>query len=215
MVKKREPISFTQVMEWTDAECRAYLEAKRWPDGPVCPKCGAKEPYTVTRKSASKNLVRSFYRCRECKRQFTATIGTIFEDSHIPLSLWFKAIYLMCASKKGVSAHQIHRELEITYKSAWFMCHRIREAMREKDLPLLSGTIEADETYVGGRQRGHPVERERVQDEIKMGLKAKDPHPRMEKAVVFGMLERDGKVRTMHVGETSSRTLRPILVGSI
>ncbi|MBI4328723.1 MAG: IS1595 family transposase, partial [Chloroflexi bacterium] len=171
--------------------------------------------YTITRKSRTKNLVTKLYKCRQCKQQFTVTVGTIFEDSKIPLSKWFAAIYLMCASKKGISAHQLHRQLHVTYRSAWFMCHRIREAMRDKHLPLLSGTIEADETYVGGRQRGHPVERERVQDEINMGLKAKDPHPRMDKAVVFGMLERDGKVRTMHVSETSSKTLRPILVGSI
>ena len=117
-------VTFLNIVKWTDAECREYLEAQRWPDGPVCPKCGTAEPYTINRKSATKNVVSKLYRCRSCKKQFTATVGTIFEDSKIPLSKWFAAIYLMCASKKGMSAHQIHRELDVTYKSAWFMCHR-------------------------------------------------------------------------------------------
>ena len=125
-------------------ECRAYLEAKRWPDGPVCPKCGAGDPYRIERKSRSKNVVTHLYKCREkeCRKQFTATVGTIFEDSKIPLSKWFAAIYLMCSSKKGMSAHQLHRQLGITYKSAWFMCHRVREAMREKGFLPLAGVVE-------------------------------------------------------------------------
>jgi transposase-like protein len=129
--------TFLNVMKWSDEECRDYLEAQRWPMGAICPKCGSPDPWKITRKSATKNVVRSLYRCRACKVQFTATVGTIFEDSKIPLSKWFAAIYLMCASKKGVSAHQIHRELEVTYKSAWFMCHRIREAMKDKNPGLL------------------------------------------------------------------------------
>ena len=144
-------VSYQNVSRWTDEDCREFLETMRWPDGPVCPKCGAKEPYAITRKTASKNKVQRLYRCRECKKQYTATVGTIFEDSKIPLGKWFSAIYLMCASKKGISAHQIHRQLDITYKSAWFLCHRIREAMRDKTLLPLNGTVEADETWVGGR----------------------------------------------------------------
>ena len=163
-------LSFHDVMRWTDEECRAFLEAQRWPNGPHCPKCGAEKPYMITRKSADKNKVRSFYKCRSCRKQFTATVGTIFEDSHIPLNKWFAAIYLMCASKKGVSAHQIHRMLGVAYRSAWFICHRVREAMRESDGPL-SGIIEADETYIGGKsRRGHPVanhERRQIELEAK------------------------------------------------
>lgn len=208
-------VTFQEVLKWTDAECRAYLEARRWPNGPQCPHCGAKEPYRVTRKTNTKNVVQRLYKCHACRKQFTATVGTIFEDSHIPLSKWFAAIYLMCASKKGISAFQLHRQLEITYKSAWFMCHRIREAMREKDLPLLTGVIEADETYVGGKERGHPVWKERLQDEVQMGLRPRPAHPRMSKSVVFGMLERDGRVRTVKVPEATAGTLVPILTGNI
>ena len=149
-----EKITFLTVLQWTNDECRSYLEGQRWPDGPICPKCGGVEPYTITRKSKTKNTVQSLYKCRDCKRQFTATIGTIFEDSKIPLNKWFAAIYLMCASKKGVSAHQIHRQLDITYKSAWFMCHRVREAMAGNGaLQPLSGTIEADETFLYPKRR--------------------------------------------------------------
>src|SRR3989304_817378 len=149
-----QEVSFLSILKWTDDQCRDYLEAQRWPSGPICPKCGTPEPWKSTRKTQTKNAVRSLYRCRSCKKQFTATVGTIFEDSKIPLSKWFAAIYLMCASKKGMSAHQIHRELDVTYKSAWFMCHRIREAMRDKEGLPLTGTVEADETYVGARGRG-------------------------------------------------------------
>ena len=123
-----QKVSFQTVLRWSDDECRVFLEQKRWPDGPHCPKCGAEEPYTITRKTSTKNAVKSLYKCRACRRQFTATVGTIFEDSKIPLNKWFAAIYLMCSSKKGISAHQLHRSLDITYKSAWFMCHRIRES---------------------------------------------------------------------------------------
>lgn len=149
--------TYFEIMQWTEEKCREYLASQRWPDGVICPKCGEHDPYTITRKSATKNAVRKLYKCRACRRQFTATVGTIFEDSHIPLNKWFAAIYLMCASKKGVSAHQMHRMLGVTYKSAWFMAHRVREGMRETDGPL-AGIIEADETYVGGKgRRGHPV----------------------------------------------------------
>src|SRR5437899_2489514 len=91
-------LSFRNVMRWSDDQCREYLERQRWPDGPICPKCGATEPYTLTRKTTTKNSVCSLYKCRKCRKQFTATVGTIFEDSHIPLSTWFASIYLMCSS---------------------------------------------------------------------------------------------------------------------
>ncbi len=207
-------VTFQQVLRWTDEECRAYLETMRWADGVKCPKCGATEPYKITRKSASKNAVSSLYKCRACKRQFTSTVGTIFEDSKIPLSKWFAAINLMCASKKGISAHQLHRSLDITYKSAWFMCHRIREAMRDKITPEpFTGTVEADETYIGGKPRGHRVWRERIQDEIQMGLRPPMKHkaPYQDKTAVFGMIERGGMVRTIKVKEVNAQTLGPIL----
>jgi len=209
-------VNFQSVLRWSDEQCREYLEKMRWPDGPHCPNCNTNHPYIITRKSETKNKVKNIYRCRECKKQYTATIGTIFEASHIPLSTWFAAIYLMCASKKGISAHQIHRQLDITYKSAWFMCHRIREAMRDKDtFSPLTGTVEADETYIGGKARGHWTLKERERDEIKMGLRQKHRHPRMDKAVVFGMLERGGRVKTKHIKEMNSATAKQVLSDNI
>jgi transposase-like protein len=214
--------SFHEIMQWTDEQCRTFLEQQRWPNGAICPKCGADKPYQMTRKSKTKNLVSSFYKCRACRKQFTATVGTIFEDSHIPLSKWFAGIYLMCASKKGVSAHQLHRMLGLHYRSAWFMAHRIREAMRVSDGPL-AGIIEADETYVGGKhRRGHPVanhERRQIELEAKgftarQHLKAR-PHPRADKAVVFGMIERGGRVRSRHVPDATAATLAPIMIRDI
>ena len=209
-----QKLTYQAVMKWTDEECREFLARMRWPGGPHCPKCGVSEPYSITRKSRTKNAVRSLYKCRSCRKQFTATVGTIFEDSHIPLGKWLAALFLMVSSKKGVSAHQLYRMLDLgSYRSAWFMAHRIREAMRDKGfLAPLPGTVEADETYVGGRQRGHWTKRERIQDEIKMGLREKPKGGSFrDKAIVFGMLERDGTVRTMTVPEATQRTLEPIL----
>jgi len=216
---KSEKLTFQTVLRWEDDECRSFLEKQRWPGGPVCPKCGETEPYIINRKTKTKNPVRSLYKCRACKRQFTATVGTIFEDSKIPLSKWFAAIYLMCASKKGISAHQLHRQLDITYKSAWFMCHRVREAMRDKGvLAPLSGTIEADETFLyPKRRRGNPAHHELVKDEIEMGLRPtpKRKSPYEGKTVVFGMVERGGRARTIKVSEATGRTLRPIMLDAI
>ena len=186
----------------------------RWPDGPRCTKCGQAEPYAITRKSKTKNLVKSLYKCRDCKRQFSATVGTIFEDSKIALSKWLAALFLMCSSKKGISAHQLYRMLDLgSYRSAWFMAHRIREAMRDKGLlEPLTGTVKADETYVGARtRRGHRIHHERIQDEIEMGLRPKRADWCKEKQIVFGMVERGGKVRTMVVPEATGATLRPIM----
>lgn len=211
-------ISFQEVLRWSDGECRSFLEQQRWPDGPICPKCGVEKPYTITRKSKSKNKNHTFYKCRACKRQFTATVGTIFEDSHIPLSKWFAAIYLICSSKKGMSAHQIHRQLGITYRSSWFMCHRIRQAMAGGNDAHLKGVVEADETYIyPKRKRGSVAYRERIQDEIEMGLR---PIPRRkgpyeDKAIVFGMVERGGKAKTMKVPNASGQTLQPIMLKEI
>jgi len=138
----------------------------RWPEGVICPKCGLLgEAYKLTPKpktfeeiKASKKRIRKprkgLWKCAGCRKQFTVTVGTIFEDSHIPLNKWLLAIHLMCASKKGVSAHQLMRMLDIKqYKSAWFMAHRIRYAMTGELPEKLSGVIEADEAYIGGKRR--------------------------------------------------------------
>jgi transposase-like protein len=135
---------------------RAFLEAQRWPEGPICPFCGLiGEAYHLKAKPESKNPVRpGVWKCAGCRKQFTVTVGTIFEDSHIPLNTWLMAIHLMCASKKGMSAHQLHRMLGITYKSAWFMAHRIRYALTHSPgLFKLTGRVEIDETYIGGKRR--------------------------------------------------------------
>ena len=207
-------LSFQKVLRWSDDECRQFLERMRWPTGTTCPKCGAIEPYQMERKSATKNRVQRLYKCRSCRKQFTATVGTIFEDSKIPLNKWFAAIFLMCASKKGISAHQLHRQLDITYKSAWFMAHRVREAMRDKGIIApLTGTVEADETYIGGKPRGHRVWNENVQDEVDMGIRPKSPRtpPYEDKPTVFGMIQRGGLVRTMKVPNATAKTLGPIM----
>src|SRR5271157_17191 len=135
---------------------RKFIESKRWPDGcPVCPRCGSEKAYALTPKEGSKRPVRKgVYCCAKCRKQFTVRIGTIFEDSHIPLNKWLMAFHLMNSSKKGISSMQLHRELGITLKSAWFLSHRIRESMNEKQEGQLRGIVECDETYVGGKVKG-------------------------------------------------------------
>jgi transposase-like protein len=129
----------------TDAECRAYLEDLRWPTGPICPRCGGK---VISRLSARKQ-----YECDDCEYQFSVTAGTVFHDSHLPLPKWFVAIFLICESRKGMSANQLKRMLKVSYKTAWYLCHRIRHAMAELNATPLTGCVEVDETYVG-RGRG-------------------------------------------------------------
>src|SRR5438874_10391327 len=131
-------------------EAASYLESIRWPEGPVCPHCGVQDPKHYLLKSETRKL----WKCRACRKQFTVTVGTIFEGSHIPLQKWLLAFYLLCSSKKGMSAHQLHRMLGVTYKSAWFMAHRIRYAMEQPPFQAaLTGVVEADETYIGGKAR--------------------------------------------------------------
>src|SRR6266542_5824109 len=142
----------------TDEKARLYLEEIRWPDGVVCPHCGnakQKRIWEIQPNEAAK-IRAGLYQCAECKKQFTVTVGTIFEDSHIPLRKWLVAWYLLCASKKGVSALQMQRMLGLgSYRSAWFMMHRIRYALQQPEFrDLMRGTIEADETWIGGKPKG-------------------------------------------------------------
>src|ERR1700733_3424580 len=132
---------------------RDFFEHHLWPNGPVCPHCGHDEAYALTGKPDSKKPVRKgVYKCKKCRQQFTIRVGTIFEDSKLPLCKWLMAFHLLTSSKKGISSLQIARELGITHKSAWFMTHRIREAMRTETPPKpKKGIVEMDETYVGGR----------------------------------------------------------------
>ena len=125
---------------------REHLESLLWPEGPVCSHCGCVGNISKTHSTRRAGL----YTCNDCRKQFTVTVGTVFERSKVPLHKWLQAAYLLCSSKKGMSAHQIHRSIGVTYKTAWFMMHRIREAMRDETLDMLGGSgeiVEADETY--------------------------------------------------------------------
>lgn len=149
---------------------RDLLEEMRWgKDGAVCPKCGGADPYKLVAKATSKKPGRKgLYKCKACRKQFTVTVGTVFEDSRIPLSKWLLAIHLIASSKKGMSAHQIHRNLGISYKAAWFMMHRLRYAMSAGPLAeLMTGTVEMDETYVGGKRKFSRGGRPGVNDDNK------------------------------------------------
>jgi transposase-like protein len=189
-----------------ETQAREFLEAKRWPDGPVCPFCQSRGVYTLTPKPGSTNPVRAgVYKCKACRKQFTVRIGTIFEDSHIPLAKWLMAIHLMTSSKKGISSHQLARELGITLKSAWFLSHRVRKAMRQEPLAgMLSGTVEVDETYVGGKPRPQNKPTEGEASKTKRG-RGTDKQP------VMVLVERDGAVRAMPIEHVDSQTLKQVI----
>jgi transposase-like protein len=130
----------------------AYVEARLWPDGPICPHCGGFDKVYAMTPNAAKRIRIGLKMCGQCRKQFTVKVGTIFEQSHVPLNLWLQAMYFMCSSKKGISTQQLHRTLGVTLKTAWFMSHRIREAMREGDLAPFGGggtPVEVDETFIG------------------------------------------------------------------
>jgi transposase-like protein len=184
---------------------REFLEARLWPNGPVCPHCGCCDaPYKLTPKAGSKSPVRpGVYKCRACRKQFTVRVGTIFEDSHIPLCKWLAALHLMTSSKKGISSLQISRELGITPKSAWFLTHRIREAMREDGKGPFTGTIEADETYVGGKPRKGSANYKKFTGRG------------TPKAPVFALVQRDGKVIAMPVEHFDKETLHAAIKANV
>ncbi len=206
MTSTPENLTLDQIMARfaTDEASREYLEAVRWPDGPVCPHCGntdAKRIYDIAPNPAKK--IRAGLReCKECGGQFTVTVDTIFADSHIPLRKWLIAWYMLCASKKGISAAQIQRMLDIgSYRSAWFMMHRIRYALRDPvfadKLGEGGGTVEADETYVGGKPR-----------------KGTGPHKRgrgTKKVPVVALVERGGRVRSRSMRKVTGKNLQQML----
>ncbi|HTR38555.1 MAG TPA: IS1595 family transposase [Bryobacteraceae bacterium] len=192
-----------------EEKARQFLEAKRWPNGPVCPHCEAENNATkLEPKEGKKTHARKgVWKCKPCGQQFSVTVGTIMEDSHIPLNKWLYAFHLLCASKKGMSAHQLHRMLGVTYKSAWFMAHRIRWAMAQEPLSSkLTGTIEIDETYVGGKRRN------RFPHATKPGEREQDrPAPFEGKEAVVSVLQRGGRVQSMHVEKVTAKTLKPVV----
>ena len=171
----------------TDAKCRELLERLRWPDGVACLRCGS--------VSVSEIEARNQYDCNDCRYQFSVTAGTIMHDSHLPLRKWFIAIYLMCESKKGISALQLKRTLGVAYKTAWYLCHRIREAMGNDPLegPTLLGVIEVDETLIGGKTRG------------------KGRAYKGNKTWVAGAIERGGRIRLERVPNVKRGTLHDFI----
>ena len=188
-----------------EIKAREHLEKLRWPDGAYCPRCGGFDVAKLGGKAADLGQ----YNCRDCRKKFTVTVGTVFERSHIPLTKWLLGFQLMTSSKKGMSAHQLHRMLDVTYKTAWFMAHRIREAMRPNDDKAgpkggEGKIVEADETYIGGKERNKHVSKRKRGNIGGMG-----------KQVAFALVERGGSVRSFHVANVSGATLRPILVTQI
>jgi transposase-like protein len=202
---------------------RKYMEAILWPDGPICPHCGViDEAYKLKGESTRNGL----YKCSGCRQPFTVTIGTIFEDSHIPLHKWLYAIHIMCSSKKGVSAHQLWRNLwdvnpetgkqTGSYRTAWFMCHRIRWALGQEPLASkLAGIVEIDETYIGGKIRtdayGYKWSASgRPKPGPRKGAKSLD-----NKAPVVSILQRNGDVRSKHVERVTAENLGPMIAEAV
>src|SRR3989442_1713629 len=168
-------------------KCRAYLEALRWPDGVDCPRCESAKVYRIVKRDQ--------FVCDSCAYQFSVTVDTIFHDTHLPLWKWFLATCLLCESKKGISACQIQRSLGVSYKTAWYLCHRIRAAMLEVAPPKLGGTVEIDETYVGGKKRRWRA--------------------RSDKQVVIGIRQRSGDLRLIRAEDATSATVSKIIQANV
>ena len=178
-----------------EAAAFQQLEAILWPNGPVCPRCNGQERITSVKGGRM-----GLRRCGPCKRQFTVTVGTVFESSHVALNLWLQAVYLMCSSKKGISSHQLMRTLDVTYKTAWFMTHRIREAMKSGALPPMGGegeVVEIDETFIGKKK----------DREVARGY--------AHKHAVLTLVQRGGSARSFHVDGTSAADLLPIIKANV
>lgn len=196
MSAKRLPTSLLEAIRYfSDLDvCTDFVASLRWPNGPFCPKCGGVEHSFIS--------TRRIWKCKACKRQFSVKAGTVFEDSPLGLDKWLPAVWLAANSKNGISSHELARALGTTQKSAWFMLHRIRLAMRSGTFEMLQGEVEVDETFIGGKARNmHKVDRVR-----KFG--GKPSHPSTNKAGVIGMVERGGKVRAQVIDDTKGRTLQ-------
>jgi len=179
-----------------EREAYAYVEARIWPNGPVCPHCGNADPKRIRLMQGNSTRI-GVRQCNECRKPFTVKIGTIFESSHVPLRLWLQAIHLICSSKKGMSANQLHRILGVTLKTVWFMGHRIREAMRDGGLAPMGGSgnvVEVDETFIG-----------RIE-----GVDPKAGWVR-HKNTVLTLVERGGSARSFHIDEATKEHIVPII----
>lgn len=190
---------------YTDVDAaREHLEALQWPDGPICPHCGVVGQATLLKGKSTRPGV---YKCRECEKPFSVTVGTLFEHSKVPLNLWLYAVHLYTASKKGFSAHQLHRTLKVQYKTAWFMAHRIREAMADYDGDPLGGrdkVVEADELFIG------------KPDEIFVnGVGWQKKRGYATKRKVISLVERGGRARSFHVKDLDAATIRKVLFENI
>ncbi len=175
----------------SEDKCHAYLEELRWPDGVECPRCESKK--------ISRIAARRQFDCDGCRYQFSVRVGTIFHDSKLPLWKWFLAVYMMGESKKSVSANKLKRMLGVSYKTAWYLCHRIRHAMKDEGAGYLSGIVEADETYVGGKLGGFKDRKESA------------THRRDNKTIVLGAVERGGEVRLRVAPDVRSETVKGFL----
>ncbi len=185
-----------------------HLESLLWPTGPVCPHCGCTDRIVRIPVNVEKRVRHGLHRCHDCKKQFTVKVGTVFESSKVPLYKWLQAVVLMVSSKKGISSHQLHRALGVTYKTAWSMSHRIREAMRSGDLAPFGGnggTVEADETYIGQKANPAPSAQRAGRP-----YKNKKRGPG-DKRAVLGLVERGGHVRTFLVDQANKATVGGIV----
>jgi transposase-like protein len=192
--KSAMTINLTDPIFTDEDKAREHLESIRWPDGPYCPHCGEVEKiYRLHGKSHRPGLIH----CNSCEQAFTVTVGSAMERSHVPLNKWVLAYRLICSPKKGMSAHQLHRMLDVTYKTAWFMAHRIRESMTDAAPSPIGGAnkvVEADETYVGGKAKN----------------RAYKPEPK--KHIIMTLIERGGGARSFHVKNATAKTLRATAV---
>ncbi len=199
-----------------ETAARKHLEAIRWADGVTCPHCGGIDKIKTTvmknkpsKKNPKPKAVKGYYHCGDCRKRFTVRTGTIYERSHIPLHKWVLATQIICSSKKGMSAHQLHRMIGVTYKSAWFMAHRIRESMIDVNPDPMGGKgkhVQADETYIG-KKKNPPTERTDGKPFLKSGKAA-------AKMSVVSLVS-EGKARTFHVDRADARTIRNILVTNV
>jgi transposase-like protein len=185
---------------FTDPDkAREHLEKLHWPDGPICRHCGNADSSRIT-KLAGNSTRPGVYKCNECEKPFSVTVGTAMERSKIPLNKWLLAMHLLMSSKKGMSAHQIHRMLGITYQTAWFMCHRLREGMRDMSHTKTGGlggankVVEVDETFIGGKAKNRAH---------------REPAP---KKAVLSLVERGGRVASFHVANVTAKMVRPLIV---
>jgi len=194
-----------------ESKAREWLEARVWPNGPVCPHCGSTgDDVTALNGKAHRP---GLYQCSSCREQFTVTVKTVFERSKIPLSKWLAALFLLTASKKGVSAHQVHRSLGISYKSSWFMMHRLREAMRSGGLlPPIGGTdktVEADETYFHTIPKAELMPRAAGVGKVQPGKRKGIRRPGYR--AVLALVERGGQARTFHIAQADQNTVSKIM----